>query len=184
MKLKDYIRLDTLYAYDALVIPLEKGQIDEISEVIEEVKDLPLEEEITIKIAKKRKPRSHDANSYYFQLVRKIAYKRGLTVAEVHNRCLAESGIALTDKQGRKQWMLLKDDDWWLKQIEFHIAPTDKTDDRNGTMYRWFYALKPSHLMDSKEMSIVIDNIIEDAKSLGIETLSPKEIERLKESWK
>jgi hypothetical protein len=33
-------------------------------------------------------------------------------------------------------------------------------------------------------MAVLIDGIISEAKEMGIETLPPREVERLKEMWK
>ena len=49
---------------------------------------------------------------------------------------------------------------------------------------RAYIAVKCSHLYDSKEMSDLIDGTVEEAKSLGIETATPEEIERMKLLWK
>ncbi len=43
--------------------------------------------------------------------------------------------------------------------------------------------IRGSHTYDNKEMSALIDGTVEDAKEMGIETLSPGEIERLKALW-
>ena len=145
------------------------------------------EEEIQkydLRIEKKRKKRSLDANAYYFRLARECAAKMNISLTELHNRNLAHIGIAWTDKDDKKHWVLQIDDDFWLKQEKVHFCPTDKTEDRNGNVYRWFYLLKPSHLFDSKEMSRLIDYIVQDAKELGIETMTPSEIERIKGLWK
>jgi hypothetical protein len=43
---------------------------------------------------------------------------------------------------------------------------------------------KGSHLYDTKEMSRLIDYIVEEAKDLGIETMTPDDVARMKASWK
>ena len=40
-----------------------------------------------------------------------------------------------------------------------------------------------SSTYDSKEMSRLLDAVIEDCKAQGIETMTPNEIERLKQAW-
>ena len=37
--------------------------------------------------------------------------------------------------------------------------------------------------MNKEEMSMIIDDTVNEAKELGIETMTPKEIERLKSLW-
>ena len=38
--------------------------------------------------------------------------------------------------------------------------------------------------MNTKEMSKLIDGIVEEAKTLDIETMTPNELQILKEEWK
>lgn len=135
-------------------------------------------------IKEKRARRSLDANAYYFQLARKCAEKMNISLTELHNRNLADLGIPWRNSDDEIHWMLQKDNDFWLKQKEIHLCPTDKTEVRNGVVYRWFFLLKPSHLFDTKEMSALIDYMVQDAKELGVETVSVNEIERLKSLWK
>lgn len=158
----------------------------ECQSVIDELLQLDKAEiqKYDLRIEKKRKKRSLDANAYYFRLARECAAKMDIPLTELHNRNLAHIGIAWTDKDDKKHWVLQIDDDFWIKQEKVHFCPTDKTEDRNGSIYRWFYLLKPSHLFDSKEMSRLIDYVVQDAKELGIETMTPSEIERIKELWK
>ena len=40
-----------------------------------------------------------------------------------------------------------------------------------------------SSCYDTKAMSVLIDYIVDDAKAIGVETLTPEEIEGLKEGW-
>ena len=40
-----------------------------------------------------------------------------------------------------------------------------------------------SSTYDSKQMSVLIDRIVQDCKELGIETLPPDELLRLQEEW-
>lgn len=182
MKLKEKPRLELHYESDNIVIPCEKGQAHELNELLGNL-NIDLEKDYSIEIKVIRQRRSLDANAYYFKLCRECAYEKGISLTELHNKNLANIGIAWEDNDGHKHWVLQKDDDWWLKQNEVHFAPTDRTESRNGVVYRWFYLLKPSHLFNTKEMSILIDYIIQDAKSLGIETLTPFEAERMKQLW-
>jgi hypothetical protein len=44
--------------------------------------------------------------------------------------------------------------------------------------------MRGSHTYDSREMSRLIDGTVSEAKELGIETLSPAELERMKQQWR
>ena len=53
----------------------------------------------------------------------------------------------------------------------------------NGREFIHYKIYKGSSEMDSKEMSILIDGIIQEAQNLGIETIPPSEKERLIQEW-
>lgn len=40
-----------------------------------------------------------------------------------------------------------------------------------------------SSTFDTKQMARLIDNIVQDCKALGIETLTPQQLDALKEEW-
>ena len=148
--------------------------------------DIDIDKQLQIEIKPLKKRRSLDANGYYWQLVHQIIACYGTSEAEYHNRTLAELGYPLRDEDGKLRWHMMFDDDSWMHQLpnESHYCPTDYVCTINGQKWRAFYELKPSHLMDTKEMAHLIDNVVQDAQSLGIETATPQEIERMKELWK
>ena len=43
--------------------------------------------------------------------------------------------------------------------------------------------MRGSHTYDTKEMSRLIDGAVFEAQALGIETLPPDELERMKQQW-
>jgi hypothetical protein len=53
----------------------------------------------------------------------------------------------------------------------------------NGKLYRVYIVMKGSHTYDTKQMSVLIDGTVGEAKDLGIETLPPHELERMKSQW-
>lgn len=53
----------------------------------------------------------------------------------------------------------------------------------NGKEFTHYKIYKGSSEYDSREMSVLIDGIVSEAKELGVETLTPAEIDRLKEAW-
>lgn len=55
---------------------------------------------------------------------------------------------------------------------------------RNTSGYRNFKIYFGGRTYDSKEMSLLIDGIVYEVKELGIETMTPEEIEKLKVAWR
>ena len=63
----------------------------------------------------------------------------------------------------------------------YEVAGESTLNGKNFTHYRVY---KGSSEYDTKEMSLLIDGIVHEAQNLGIETMPPNEIERLKGMWK
>ena len=127
--------------------------------------------------------RSLNANAYHYLLCDRIAKALGTTQIEVHNQLLADYGTLYTT-DSLPQFILLKDNDDYLRELDFHLKPTPNTEDRKGTTYRWFARVKPSREYDTAEMSKLIDGTIYEAKELNIETLTQDELNKLKSMWK
>ena len=53
----------------------------------------------------------------------------------------------------------------------------------NGKLYRVYIVMKGSHQYDTKQMATLIDGVVSEAKEMGIETIPPQELERMKQSW-
>ena len=101
----------------------------------------------------------------------------------VHNQLMIDYGTDWLDEEGKRAYVMMKDDYNYLKSETIHYRPTDAVEDRKGTPYRWFILLLPSHLMDTAQMSALIDGTVNEAKELGIDTRTPDEIERMKQLW-
>lgn len=136
-----------------------------------------------VEIKQYRKKRSLDANSYYWVLVGKISDVLSTSKAEIHNQQMAKYGVFKRDADGKLICSLERDSDNYLAYETRHLYPTDSTEDRKGVAYRWYIELKGSSEFDTKEMANLIDGTVADAKEIGIETLPPEELERMKTTW-
>ena len=54
---------------------------------------------------------------------------------------------------------------------------------RHEGHFKSYMKLMGSSEMDTKQMAYFLDNIVDEAKELGIETTTPAEIERMKQQW-
>lgn len=151
-------------------------EIDETPTFYDHLKD----KEISVDIKQYRQKRSLSANAYFHVLVDKIAAALKQSHTEVHNWLIAEYGYV--DKTLNN--VILNDEINWKKIDVIHLRPTTATREMdNGSLYRVYWVMRGSHTYDTSEMSRLIDGTIEEAKALGIETLSPDEIERMKAAW-
>lgn len=136
--------------------------------------------DLDIDVKRYREKRSLNANAYFHVLVDKIAKALKLSAVETKNMMLERYGTV--DVEIGK--ILLRADIPYLKLTEIHLRATSEYEIHGETIMRAYIAVKGSHLYDSKEMSDLIDGTVEEAKSLGIETATPEEIERMKSLWK
>lgn len=135
-------------------------------------------EEVEIK-PKKRK-RSLDANAYMWVLCDKIAKVAGTTKEAVYLDTVRDVGVF--------DYIMVADkavdafiEKWKTNGIGWHAEKHHKAKVEGCTVIIAYYG---SSTYDTKQMSRLVDMIVQMAKELGIETMTPKELEQLKEKWK
>lgn len=131
---------------------------------------------LSIKAAKYRKKRSLDANAYCWVLLSKIAEIAESSKEEVYEEMLQKYGYIYQDEDGYITVTVKAEVD--MNKIAGHW----KFYKGNGK-FSSYLMIKGSSEYDSAEMAKFIDRIIEEAKELGIETLPPAELERMKAEW-
>lgn len=151
------------------------GTPEEISKYLWQ---LDKEKQYEIKVYKKK--RSLDANSYCWVLCKKIADELRITKEEVYRKAINEVG--------KFEIIPIKDEAvdtfinaWKSKGVGWICEVFNKSKIEGYTNLIAYYG---SSIYNSKEMSILIDSIVSEAKELKIETLTPNELERLKSLWR
>lgn len=119
------------------------------------------------------KKRSLNSNSYCWALIGKIADVLRATKDEIYIQMLEDYGQSLLIplEEGKKP-------DGFFKYFKY-ITKSEL----NGKKADWYKVFKGSSNYDSKEMAVLIDGIIYEAQELGIETIPPDEVEKLKRMW-
>lgn len=144
-----------------------------ISEV-DAIKDC---EKLSISAEKYRKKRSLDANAYCWVLCTKIAEKVDSSKDEVYEDMIQKYGYLYQDEDGYLPITVKSEVD--MSKIAGHWKFI-----RTNGKFSSYLMIKGSSEYDTAEMAKFIDQIIGEAKNLGIETLPPAELERMKASWK
>lgn len=151
-----------------------------------ETEEIPLsfdktkDKDLTLEIKIFRQKRSLNANKYFHKLVELIAEATNSSHTEIHNRLIAEYGQRDMDLNN----VILEDSIPYEKIATIHLRPTTRTQILdNGKLYRVYFVMRGSHTYDTKEMARLIDGTVSEAKELGIETLPPDEIEKMKALW-
>jgi hypothetical protein len=131
--------------------------------------------------------RSLSQNAYYWELLTQVASHRAVrtSTARQHNLMLRQhprfetiSGtvvnIWLKDSEDTEKEV--------LESIENHLYPTSYTQTNSkGVVFRCYYMMRGSRSYTTAEMSVLLDDLIVDAKELGIETATPDELARMRE---
>lgn len=145
------------------------------------IKSLKRDTVYDIDITEHKEKRSLTANAYYWVLLSKIAKALKLTMTEVHNQLLSEYGVIDTEIGS----VILRDDIEWQKLQEIHLRPTTATRVLdNGKLYRVYFVIKGSHNYDTKQMTDLINGVVQEAKQLNIETLTPRELADMMKRYK
>ena len=134
-----------------------------------------LDQEKQYEIKEYHKKRSLDANAYCWVLCKEIADKLHITKEEVYRKNIKD--------MGKFEIIPIRDEAvdtfisaWTSKGIGWicEVLSKSKIDG-----YKNIIAYYGTSVYDSKEMSIFIDGIVQEAKQLGIETLTPDELAKL-----
>lgn len=116
------------------------------------------------------KKRSLTANAYFWVLVNEIANVTKQSKDEIHLQMLKE--------YGQNEVFSIRSDIDVSRYLKYYEEiGKGKVNGKEFTHYRVF---KGSSEMDSREMAILIDGVVQEAEQLGIPTLTPNEIARLK----
>lgn len=140
------------------------------------------ETDVSVDLKKYRQKRSLDANAYFHCLVGKISEAVNLGFEEVKTNLVTEYGAFERDDEGLKVGFKLPTS-VDVSKIYRYVKHFD-TRVENGKVFNCYIVFKHTHLMDSKEMSRLIDGTVQEAKQLGIETLPPYRLAAMVEEWK
>lgn len=121
----------------------------------------------------KKKKRSKDQNSYFWELLQQLCEKMNLNVIQEYKKRVKELGIF-------KQWEIdtinipTFEKLWSDRGIAWFTEKVEEIG--NKTIINAYYG---SSSYNSKQMSRLLDNLVQDCKDVGIQTLDVLEIERI-----
>jgi hypothetical protein len=132
------------------------------------------------KIDKYREKRSLDANAYMWTILRAMAEKLNTTDKEIYREMIRRVGQTVivpikneAIETYTRRWEA--NGEGWQVDV---MGPCRKIEGYSNL--RCYYG---SSVYDTKEMSILLDEIVSEAKELGIDTITPDELERMKGAW-
>jgi hypothetical protein len=154
-----------------IILSTDQSRIDisPLKEVVAKGKALAVE------IKQYRQKRSLDANAYLWVLLQKIAEAVNSSKDEVYLQMLERYGVFthivvkphIVDKV-KQEWRTVRE----LGEVTVN--------GKTGIQLQCYFG---SSTYDAKEMSVLIDGVVSECKEMGIETMTPDEIARLKDEW-
>lgn len=146
-----------------------RGQFDELKE-----------HDVSVEIKRFRRKRSRDANNYAWLLVDKLAEKLNVTKEEIYREAVRNIGgvseIVCVKKRAADKLM-----ENWQKHGVGWQADTMPSKLEGCINVILYYG---SSTYDSKQMSALIDQLVQECRQFNIETMPPEELAALEESWK
>ena len=126
-----------------------------------------------VKIDKHREKRSLNANAYLWKLVTEIG--------NILNKSKEEVYLQMLIDYGQSEMVSI------LSEIDvkgyFKYYKLAGTSILNGKEFNHYKIYKGSSEYDTKEMSILLEGVVQEAKNLGIKTKDDIELERLIKEW-
>lgn len=132
---------------------------------------------LAIEVKPYREKRSLSANAYFWVLCGKLADKIGSTKTEVYQHYIKQTNIyrqAVVSEEAAPTIEKM----WGAYGIGWVC---EKVDTNNGFVTLNLYF--GSSTYNTKQMSRLLDSVIEDCKEQGIQTMTPDEIANLKSLW-
>jgi hypothetical protein len=144
---------------------------------LEEIENVEL---LDIEAKKHREKRSLDANAYCWVLLGKLAEKMDMKSEEIYKMEIKDIGVyeVLPIRNEAIQKFI---EAWQKNGIGWVCEEIGKSKLQGYTNIKAYYG---SSTYDNKQMSRLIDSIVEDCKLQGIPTDTPEQIEMYKEMWK
>ena len=122
-----------------------------------------------------REKRSKNANDYSWKLQTEIAKVLNRKIDDIHNEMVLQYGVVEV---------------YSIKKVAFESAKRAfdyfevlGESKANGTDFVHCKVGLGTHTYDTKEMARFIDGVVQEAKDLGIETMTPRELAQLKTNW-
>jgi len=140
-------------------------------ELIIQLVKLPDEKKYEIKEYKEK--RSLNANNYYWELVTQLANILRMDKEDLH--------FILLQKYGQSEMISVVADVDMKDYLKYYTEAGESI--LNGKLFKHYKVYKGSSEMNRKEMSILINGLVDECKRQGIETRSPEEVKSLLERW-
>lgn len=156
-------------------IKFKKGDlaqlIIELSAIVSNLED---DKEYVIEIKENKPKRSKSQNNYLWELLGQLSQAMGIESERLYQDYIKSIGI-FRDIEINKEAVVTLQVVWNAYGLGWFSEVVDNINEM--TTLRLYYG---SSSYNSKQMSVLIDKVIQDCQSVGIETMTPEQIARMK----
>ena len=130
-------------------------------------------EKLSFKIDVFREKRSLNANNYAWKLLTEIGNVLRISKEEVY--------LEMLKRYGQSEIFSVLSHIPFGEYVKYYEEAGESN--LNGKLFKHYKVYKGSSEFDTREMSIFLDGVIEEAKELGIQTETPEQIAKYKKLW-
>ena len=159
-----------------LMVKPEKADLGKAMALVRKHKD----KLYNLEVKEYRQKRSLDANAYCWVLIHKLAEATRLTPVEVYREAIRNVGNNFTPMCVREQDAELLKKNWSSHGLGWICEDLGQSQVPGCVNIACYHG---SSTYDTKQMSQLIDNLVQDCKALDIEVLTPEKLALLKEAW-
>ncbi|MDR1328874.1 MAG: hypothetical protein LBK23_04665 [Oscillospiraceae bacterium] len=150
-----------------------------VREDVRDLYDTLRDTEVEMTIKKRRKSRSLDSNGYAWVLIDKIAAALNLTKTEVYRDAIRDIGGVSETVCVKAEAAPKLIEGWSRMGLGWQAEPVASK--LAGCVNVVLYY--GSSVYDTRQMSALIDRLVDEAKNRGIEVATPEELARYAEEW-
>lgn len=125
------------------------------------------EEEKVFEVKEFKQKRNLPQNAKYYKLLNELALVLKIGIEELHREMLKNYSV-------RYQVMIPSEVE--LRGIKY--CELKGTKSKNNKLFNIYEVYVPSHELKEDEFAVLLQNLIEECKQVGIDTRSPEEIKR------
>ena len=151
-------------------LTLEINELNDFKIIVDDLKD---KDKLSIEVKPHREKRSLNSNAYAWLLIGKIA--------DIVRAGKDEIYLQMLKRYGQSELISVLSH----IPIEHYVKYYEEAGESklNGKMFKHYRVYKGSSEFDTREMSILIDGVVSEAKELGIQTETPNQIAEMKARW-
>lgn len=157
-------------------LTLEVNERNDFEALVDEMRD---KDKLSIEVKPYREKRSLDANAYFFVLADKLAEKLHTSKVEVYRNAIRDIGGVSEVVCVKNQAVERLCEGWSQNGIGWQTDTFPSKIDGCTNVVLYY----GSSTYDTKQMSALIDHIVQDCQAVGIETRTPDEIANMLSLW-